>query len=198
MLGRFFVTPEALEFLRRGIGIALGDDLPAGDRDLLDSVIGYLEAVTLHSPFAAAIERTPVWRTCCDLESWRDDDYSRPLDVHRHDGWVERPTRIPPEVRQLIRNRIETFGDHPSGLGKFTRTLFARDLRRELAPVTALGVHQPHLGPVVAPLRVGDRAAEYRQQDFHAASLTASLGPRRAGARRSARRPSPPRPSRWC
>ena len=140
MLGRFFVTPAALDFLRRGIEIALGDDLAAGDRDLLDSVIGYLGAVTLHSPFAAAIERTPRWWTCCDVESWRDDEYARPLDEYRLGDRVEFRTRISPEVRELIRNRIETFGDNPSGLGKFTRTLFARDLRRELVPRARVAV----------------------------------------------------------
>jgi hypothetical protein len=29
--------------------------------------------------------------------------------------------------------RVRTFGEHAQGLGKFTRTMFARDLRRELA-----------------------------------------------------------------
>ena len=35
-------------------------------------------------------------------------------------------------VRRLIENRIESFGDNPSGLGKFTRTMFARDLRLDV------------------------------------------------------------------
>jgi hypothetical protein len=32
----------------------------------------------------------------------------------------------------VIANRLRTFGEHPSGLGKFTRTMFARELRRSL------------------------------------------------------------------
>jgi hypothetical protein len=34
------------------------------------------------------------------------------------------------ERKAVIENRIRTFGEHPSGLGKFTRTMFARDFRR--------------------------------------------------------------------
>ncbi|MBS1788252.1 MAG: hypothetical protein JST85_11040 [Acidobacteria bacterium] len=29
----------------------------------------------------------------------------------------------------FIESRVATFGEHPSGLGKFTRTMFAQDLR---------------------------------------------------------------------
>jgi hypothetical protein len=39
---------------------------------------------------------------------------------------------VEPEKKALIENRIATFGEHPAGLGKFTRTMFARDLRRTL------------------------------------------------------------------
>ena len=39
---------------------------------------------------------------------------------------------VGPEVRSPIETKVETFGEHPAGLGKFTRTLFARDLRRGL------------------------------------------------------------------
>lgn len=31
-----------------------------------------------------------------------------------------------------IQSRVVTFGEHPAGLGKFTRTMFANDLRRTL------------------------------------------------------------------
>jgi hypothetical protein len=43
--------------------------------------------------------------------------------------------RVEPERRKLIEAKVKTFGDHPSGLGKFTRTMFARDLRRTIIPV---------------------------------------------------------------
>lgn len=34
--------------------------------------------------------------------------------------------------RGFTEAKVDTFGDHPSGLGKITRTLFARELRRTL------------------------------------------------------------------
>lgn len=36
------------------------------------------------------------------------------------------------EKKEMIENKVMTFGDHPSGLGKITRTMFARDLRRNV------------------------------------------------------------------
>ena len=39
--------------------------------------------------------------------------------------------RVEPEGATLD-ERLATYGEHASGLGKFTRTLFARDLRRTL------------------------------------------------------------------
>ncbi|MEK7830775.1 MAG: hypothetical protein AAB401_06805, partial [Acidobacteriota bacterium] len=41
-------------------------------------------------------------------------------------------TKVEADKRALIENRLATFGEHPSGLGKFTRTLFAQDLRRTM------------------------------------------------------------------
>jgi hypothetical protein len=42
------------------------------------------------------------------------------------------PTTVEPSRRALIETKVATFGEHPSGLGKFTRTMFAQDLRRTL------------------------------------------------------------------
>jgi len=39
--------------------------------------------------------------------------------------------------KAVIENRIRTFGEHPAGLGKFTRTMFARDFRRTVISVAA-------------------------------------------------------------
>jgi hypothetical protein len=48
---------------------------------------------------------------------------------------------VDPRKRSVIETRVTTFGEHAAGLGKFTRTMFARDLRRDIqrveAPVTA-------------------------------------------------------------
>ena len=43
------------------------------------------------------------------------------------------------DTRALILTKVATFGEHPSGLGKFTRTLFARDLRRSVEPAGSAG-----------------------------------------------------------
>jgi hypothetical protein len=49
---------------------------------------------------------------------------------------LDRPLRLiaraSDPVCAALLQRVRTFGEHPSGLGKFTRTLFARDLRREV------------------------------------------------------------------
>jgi hypothetical protein len=37
-----------------------------------------------------------------------------------------------PEIRAALEHRLATFGEHPATLGKFTRTMFAKDLRRTL------------------------------------------------------------------
>ncbi len=41
-------------------------------------------------------------------------------------------TALAADRRQELETKIGTFGEHPSGLGKFTRTMFARDLRRTI------------------------------------------------------------------
>lgn len=45
--------------------------------------------------------------------------------------------RVSPERKALIETRIATFGEHPSGLGKFTRSMFAHDLRRKVSVLGA-------------------------------------------------------------
>jgi radical SAM superfamily enzyme YgiQ (UPF0313 family) len=134
MLGRFFTAQEALDFLGRGTEAAVAGGLEEDQRELLESVIDYLRAIMLHSPFRESLARRPDWTTHADVEAWRENDYKRPLEEYRLDSSETRPTFIREEVRRLIENRIETFGDNPSGLGKFTRTLFARDLRRNITP----------------------------------------------------------------
>jgi hypothetical protein len=47
-----------------------------------------------------------------------------------------RPAPFPLGARVIL-NRIETFGEHAAGLGKFTRTMFAKDLRRKLQRLEA-------------------------------------------------------------
>ena len=40
------------------------------------------------------------------------------------------PAVLASDRKVLLHTRLATFGEHPSGLGKFTRSMFARDLRR--------------------------------------------------------------------
>lgn len=131
MIGRFLRTHEALEFLERAIARRLDD--PA-HLEGLRSVIGYLRCVMLSSPFSESLRDEPVWKTDHDVAAWSEDGYETELGAYRFDAPRTFATVVPPERRAAIERRIETFGDHPAGLGKFTRTMFAHDLRRSLAP----------------------------------------------------------------
>jgi hypothetical protein len=99
-------------------------------------VANYLHAVLLHVPFEAALDAAPVWHSRYDVEGWHQEGGARPLETYRLPEEQALGTRMDPEKRAAILTRIRTFGEHPSGLGKFTRTMFARDLRREVDKVT--------------------------------------------------------------
>lgn len=129
MLGRFFVAAEAVDFLGDVIASCLGLDSVA-DSDELQAVMGYLRAVLLHTPFATTLESTPSWETAFDVEAWHQEGRPRPLGTYRLEPPRTFATRVPADKKALMLTRIRTFGEHPAGLGKFTRTMFARDLRR--------------------------------------------------------------------
>lgn len=134
MLGRFYVTHEALDFLQAGIAASL--DLQA-DREAsapLQTVMDYLRCVLLHAPFATSLAATPVWTTEYDVEGWAADRYQNGLEAYRFAQPRCFSTAVEPLRKAVIENRIATFGEHPAGLGKFTRTMFAKDLRRSLVP----------------------------------------------------------------
>jgi radical SAM superfamily enzyme YgiQ (UPF0313 family) len=128
MLGRFFVTAEALQFIRMGIEDALGKQ----EQEELDAVITYLESVLLAAPFTRSLEATPTWHTSFDVETLQGDHYARPLADYAFGTHQEFETRVPPDRKAQLLVRLKTFGEHPAGLGKFTRTMFARELRREV------------------------------------------------------------------
>ena len=130
MLSRFFVAQEAIDFLERGIRGCIDDQDAPG----LEAVMGYLRVVTLHVPFRDTISAAPEWTTAFDVEEWLADDCTRPLESYRYPAPVTLGTAVDAERQAVILDRIDTFGEHPSGLGKFTRTMFARDLRRSLVP----------------------------------------------------------------
>lgn len=126
LTGRFLVLDEALQFLHAGIS---GDSV---DPEQLDAVIGYLKAVMLSSPFGESLRQTPEFVTVYDVDAWSRANYESPLPAYRIDQPVRFLTTVPDDQRKLIESRIATFGEHPAAIGKFTRTMFARDLRRRL------------------------------------------------------------------
>lgn len=129
MLGRFFVTQDALTFLHRVIKQALLKNSGVVSDDALDDVIEYLRKILLHSPFVESVSDEVEWDTIYDVEAWTREKYSKPLDEYLSTQRTLRAS-VEPERQALIKTRVETFGDHPAGLGKFTRTMFARELRR--------------------------------------------------------------------
>ncbi|HEX4936783.1 MAG TPA: hypothetical protein VFV33_26560, partial [Gemmatimonadaceae bacterium] len=138
MLGRFYVASEAIDFLGHGIERILAERGVAQGDDARQSMVRYLHCVMLHTPFAETVEATPAWTSRYDIETWRSDGYVRPLEDYRVDERVRYTTTVEPEKKALILSRVATFGEHPAGLGKFTRTMFARDLRRTMHPADAL------------------------------------------------------------
>ncbi len=135
MLGRFYVTLESLDFLETGILDLLASRGQQTSRTELDAVIDYLRAVLLHVPFREALNVYPEWPTSFDVEAWAAEGYSKPLADYAFAEPRVFATTIAPERKASIETRIATYGEHASGLGKFTRTMFARDLRRTLVRV---------------------------------------------------------------
>lgn len=141
MIGRFYLTSDALAFLRAGVASALEARSADTDPALLDAVMDYLDCMLLGVPFLATMAEHRTLMASHDVEGWQRDGYSRPLSTYELPAPVTYTTTIEPRVRAVLENRLATFGEHPAGLGKFTRTMFARDLRRTLVtgvPVAAL------------------------------------------------------------
>ena len=131
MIGRFYVVKEALEFLRTALQSLIDDrDADETASEQLNAIIDYFQGVILHAPFAQSLADTPSFNLVYDIEAWQGEGYARPLASYRHalPGMID--TSVEPRLRDVIESRIKTFGEHPAGLGRFTRTIFARDLRR--------------------------------------------------------------------
>ncbi len=128
MIGRFYATLPSFDFLERGLQAVLAEK--GADLATIGTVMSYLRAVALHVPFGPAIEREVSWTTTYDVESWTRERFAKPLSAYAFPAARTLRAATTPETRALIRTKVETFGEHPSGLGKFTRTMFARDLRR--------------------------------------------------------------------
>jgi radical SAM superfamily enzyme YgiQ (UPF0313 family) len=134
MLGRFYALEEGLDFLREGIIDAFGDTFTDERAALLDTVVEYLRSVLLRAPFGESVSAIRYWTTKYDLERWRREGYVKHLRDYRHPEPKTFEAIVESGPKALIESRISTFGEHPAGLGKFTRTMFARDLRRVLVP----------------------------------------------------------------
>ncbi len=132
MLGRFFVTQDAVTFLDAVIKRALHNNNIEFSHEALDDVTQYLRKILLHSPFLQTVAQESEWETMYDVEAWAKDKFSKTL--NNYTAKVKTlHARVEPDKRAMIETKVKTFGDHPSGLGKFTRTMFARDLRRTIA-----------------------------------------------------------------
>jgi radical SAM superfamily enzyme YgiQ (UPF0313 family) len=132
MIGRFYTTAGSVQFLRDVIKEAVeGADGAVSQRER-DAVFDYLDVVLLHAPFRESLAQTPTWLASFDVETWLAEGATRPLAAYEFPQPRRFVAQVEPERRDMIQTRVTTFGEHPSGLGKFTRTLFARDLRRTL------------------------------------------------------------------
>jgi hypothetical protein len=132
MIGRFYAAPEALDFLRDVLAFSIGLRLGDTGQEQLDAVIAYLRGVMLHVPLAENLRRAPVWTSAYDIERWSRENYTLPLSAYYFGEPRVFQTVVDDQCKAVIENRIQTFGEHPAGLGKFTRTMFARDFRRAL------------------------------------------------------------------
>jgi hypothetical protein len=135
MLGRFFALDAALDFLETSIASALKARGANFDAKVLATLMAYMRAVALAVPFAENCAKSVPFESEYDIEGWAKDGYLRDLVEHRYPAPQRFVARTEASRRALILAKIETFGEHPAGLGKFTRTMFARDLRRSLEPV---------------------------------------------------------------
>ncbi|HEV8613210.1 MAG TPA: hypothetical protein VGQ73_06845, partial [Gemmatimonadales bacterium] len=132
MLGRFYATHEGLDFVEFAIATALSGSLDRNAGEQLRAVMDYLRTVLLHVPFRETMAGQPSFTASYDVEAWREANYLHPLAGFRTPAPLTYRTAIDPEKRAVIERRIATFGEHAGGLGKFTRTMFAKDLRRQL------------------------------------------------------------------
>jgi radical SAM superfamily enzyme YgiQ (UPF0313 family) len=125
MIGRFYATEPGLDYLHDTIA-----HCTSADSTQLDCVIDYLRQVLLRVPFEQSLAEELHWTMPFDVEAWCAAHYEQPLAEFACEPARPVQARVESEQRTTIETKLKTFGEHPSGLGKFTRTLFARDLRR--------------------------------------------------------------------
>jgi hypothetical protein len=81
---------------------------------MLETVMGYLRSVLLHTPFAESLRATPRWTTRYDVDQWRRDGYQNGLETYALRDPLTYTATVEPRRRALIESRIATFGEHPS------------------------------------------------------------------------------------
>lgn len=135
MLGRFYALHDGLDFLQMAITELLAETLDSDGRAQLAAVMDYLRTVLLHVPFRETMQLSPSFTAGYDVEAWRDSRDGAPLAAFRLPEPLTWQTTMDPENRAVIEKRIADYGEHAAGLGKFTRTMFAKDLRRMLVPL---------------------------------------------------------------
>ncbi|HKK30324.1 MAG TPA: radical SAM protein, partial [Alphaproteobacteria bacterium] len=131
MIGRFIVLNDTLAFLQQAVSDLL-DPADADSQEMLSAICNYYRSVLLHVPFKATLDTEPVWDTEYDVEAWRQTGFQKPLREFRYAQRERFPTRVDPAVKSVLLSRIDTFGEHAAGLGRFTRTMFANDFRRKI------------------------------------------------------------------
>lgn len=130
MLGRFYTTQEALDFLESVIAEAVGVEPASPEAEQLAAVMDYVRNVVLHVPFAQTTAAGATWSSRFDVDAWGAEGFARPLEDYASKATRSWSAEVDPRTRALIMTKVGAFGEHASGLGKFTRTMFARDLRR--------------------------------------------------------------------
>ena len=132
MSARFYHVGDAIALLEDALSRELRRK-GNGSRNAHVTAVGeYLRHVMLDAPFERSLPSTPSWTTRYDVDSWRRDGYANRLIHYFGPEPVTYRAHVTSAQQTLIASRVETFGEHPSGLGKFTRTLFSHDFRRQV------------------------------------------------------------------
>ena len=137
MMARFYLTRESAEFIGLAISEALGEQMNSTAREELAAVIEYLQTVLLRAPFRETMAQTEALTSRYDVEAWRSSHDAHPLSAFKAAEPIAWQTSMDPEWRAIFEQRLAMFGESPSTMGKFTRTVFANQLRKTLVRADA-------------------------------------------------------------
>jgi hypothetical protein len=137
MMARFYLTRESAEFIGLAISEALGEQMNSTAQEELAAVIEYLQTVLLRAPFRETMAQTEALTSRYDVEAWRSSHDARPLSAFKAAEPIVWQTSMDPEWRAIFEQRLAMFGESPATMGKFTRTVFANQLRKTLVRADA-------------------------------------------------------------